>query len=425
MSRKCNNEPRNSFDSEKKELRNPKKSYRTTVLSVFQVEKREGNCFQCLPNKQDFFIIFVHGILNRTMSSSSEQRAVIYVESGTSLRSSTTTMLEKSASNSVPHHPGSNYVIKIQIGEEPMLGLMSHPVRIDVSSTSGRPLVSLKQKVEQHHNCPCEEESSSSSSGQSSPRSDMTPPPRMNINLGGSSGGNRFGSETSESDTESDISAEFRPLSCQAAQFALREICEADSPSPPLLPRSIMKKVKVGSGGGGGGEDDKIAVPPPLPESKAPILPPPPSSAQLDGQVEQIHTVQNTAGVNATVAESSAAKQPEAPTNILGAIMTLSESMALKRAQKAAAEAVLEHQAGKQSFATHKVVVMDESGFHVNEMVGFSRSPASLTPNNKGATKDAAAEESLSNFAGVRDIFSRRAGEGTKQILSDRGTIRG
>lgn len=186
-----------------------------------------------------------------------------------------------------------------------------------------------------------------------------------------------------------------------------------------------MKKVKVGSGGGGGGEDDKIAVPPPLPESKAPILPPPPSSAQLDGQVEQIHTVQNTAGVNATVAESSAAKQPEAPTNILGAIMTLSESMALKRAQKAAAEAVLEHQAGKQSFATHKVVVMDESGFHVNEMVGFSRSPASLTPNNKGATKDAAAEESLSNFAGVRDIFSRRAGEGTKQILSDRGTIRG
>lgn len=304
------------------------------------------------------------------MSKESSQRAVIYVESGTSLRSSSSSSHGVDLLSSSSPASGSNYVIKIQIGEEPHL----HPVRIDVSSTPNPGCLPLKPgppPKSKDLDFP-----SSPSSGASSPRSDHTTPPpsstrmkmkmKMNLNLAG----NRFGSETSESDldtesesTESDISStEFgrgraslspQMSSCSAAQFALREICEV---------------------GGGGG-------PPPLPSSQAPV----PVSGGGD---------------------------------ILGAILSLSESMAKKRAAKAVA-------AVEEPGAWDKMVELDEVAFHVNEMVDFSLTNCSLTPNNRAVTKDAAAEESLLNFAGVRDIFAKRAGEGTKQILSDKGTIRG
>lgn len=245
---------------------------------------------------------------------SSGERAVIYVESGTSLRSPKGGILTPTGNNTMKVQGSNSYVIKIQIGEEPRF----NPVRIDVSTGRRRtPFL------------PCEEEGSSSSSGQSSPRSDMTPPPRIN-----KGGGNRFGSENSESDTESDVSSEiFRP-SCSAAKFAMREICNVEVVEEPR--------------------------PPPLPKS-APIV--------------------------------------EKATPILGPILTLSESMALKRKKE----------------DSKKIVVVDESNFHLDEINGIS--------NSKGNTKEG--EESLSNFAGVRDIFARRGGDGQKQILSDRGTIRG
>jgi hypothetical protein len=308
-------------------------------------------------------------------SGGSSERAVIYVESGGSglvgpdeISSSGTGNSVAVATSTSPG--GSNYIIKIQIGEESMF----NPVRIDVSA-GGKVSTNRKSSTSSISSSPkCQEspllsssgseieDQSSTCSGQSSPRSDMTlltPPPRINAG-----GANRFGSETSESDTESDISAEFRPLPCQAAQFAMREICQAEDekvsscPPPPL--RGIMKK---------GGSKTNSNRPPPLPSSTHPLLT---EAGKLPGAklVARIEGPDNT--------------------GVVGKMLSLSNSGC-------------------------KSILVDQREFHVNEIYGMGVNKTVVEP-----------EESLSNFAGYKDIFSRSTRDGTtRQILSDRGTIRG
>jgi len=340
-------------------------------------------------------------IFFRMSSSSASERAVIYVESSSSSGGAASAKDSSVAVATTPSSSGgSNYVIKIQIGEESMF----NPVRIDVSAGGkvtatttgcGGSLGSASSSSLHGPDCPKEEEPpespilssseiESSCSGQSSPRSDMTPPPRINTG-----GANRFGSETSESDTESDISAEFRPISCQAAQFAMREICQVDS--PPL--RSIMKK-------GGGGSSNK---PPPLPSSAHPLT-------TLLAEANANGGFITLGGVLA------AAKQPGNAINksnlkirneeageknnnkIIGHILSLSEALAEKKS-------IENKDRGK--------ILVDQREFHINEINGI------------GIKTVVEPEESLSNFAGYKDIFARTTRDGTKQILSDRGTIRG
>lgn len=402
---------------------------------------------------------------------SASERAVIYVESGSDLASlavaasTTTSSTSKSSgrhssggsnARNLPDREhstkmstttavvktaaatgyGSNYVIKIQIGEENMF----NPVRIDVSTGKGGPRVLRQSKGTAAH----EDDSALSSSGQSSPRSDMTPPPRIN------SGAIRFGSETSESDTESDVSSEFRPVQCQAAQFALREICEAGTPSPPPMPRSIMKNpLKAGSSStnsgfksaqfliNGKGESTKEIENHGEYTSLVGVRGAPDTRRMKSSSSKSLHMSPECMKAKADL-EAEILKRGK----LLGAGSVPSSGFVPKKVSAArnkdnkVLSSILENVAqtgpilttrasnagagGKsgESFATKKdpesVLLSEPNGFHLNEINEC---------NTKESVVNDGGSESLSNFAGYRDIFTRNTG--ANPIMSEKGTIRG
>jgi hypothetical protein len=68
-------------------------------------------------------------------------------------------------------------------------------------------------------------------------------------------------------------------------------------------------------------------------------------------------------------------------------------------------------------------MILDQTTFHLNEFrddEGWEVVGEEVPPPNPPPAAD-----SLTNFAGVKDIFSRGAADGPRQIMSDKGTIRG
>lgn len=407
---------------------------------------------------------------------SAAERAVIYVESGPDLSSlavaASTTATTKTSSSSrngtsmanirtITDHSsktstttavvttagagcGSNYVIKIQIGEENMF---NHPVRIDVSTGKSNHHKALRQNKNGNNSTTAiEDDSALSSSGQSSPRSDMTPPPRIN------SGAIRFGSETSESDTESDVSSEFRPVPCQAAQFALREICEVNTPSPPPMPRSMMKnQSKMG------GNNTSSAYKP----SQFQVS----SSASKKGGSSDFMSLAGVRGapdnrrMKTCAAQPSGKSTPAISPECLKAKAEL-EAEILKRGKLlgtgvGSAGAILPKKVSSIRNKEKALKDISENGTFMvtpTHMTGFSGSISLKSPgekclfkkssegailtepngfhineinecNSKENVVNEGTSESLSNFAGYRDIFSRNTG--ANPIMSDKGTIRG
>ncbi|CAL8081700.1 unnamed protein product [Orchesella dallaii] len=382
---------------------------------------------------------------------SASERAVIYVESGTDLSSlavaASSAAVSKNGSGrhanmsslrTLTDHPktpatttavvttagpgcGSNYVIKIQIGEENMF----NPVRIDVSTGKGG-----QRTLRQSQTVPIEDDSQLSSSGQSSPRSDMTPPPRIN------SGAIRFGSETSESDTESDVSSEFRPVPCQAAQFALREICEVDTPSPPPMPRSIMKNpLKSGSNASSGYKSPQFQVSGNKQRSAnggSEFM----SLGGMRGSPESpSRRLKSLSGRSSIISPECIKAKAELDAEILkrgkliaAGTTTLATAVAKKsiiiRKEKLVhiPENKVSHNISPR-FVEKNVHTGDQEGAILTEPNGFHLNEINECNNKESVVNEGGGSESLSNFAGYRDIFTRNTG--ANPIMSEKGTIRG
>lgn len=321
---------------------------------------------------------------------------------------------------------GSNYVIKIQIGEENMF---NHPVRIDVSTGKSGHKALRQNKTS---STAIEDDSALSSSGQSSPRSDMTPPPRIN------SGAIRFGSETSESDTESDISSEFRPAPCQAAQFALREICEVGTPSPPPMPRSIMKNpIKVANSASAAFKSSHFQIS--SSSTKRGASNPVPTDFMSLAGVRGAPDNRRSKGViakNPIISPESLKAKAELEAEILkrgkllgagkgtGFPKKLTSLRSKEKTLKDISENGVYNVTSSVSLKPtgEKSLIkkgseggsIEPNGFHINEINEC---------NTKENVTTEGTSESLSNFAGYRDIFSRNTG--ANPIMSDKGTIRG
>ncbi|CAG7820862.1 unnamed protein product [Allacma fusca] len=320
------------------------------------------------------------------------ERAVIYVDSGSDFTGLSKVRNSVPASNAISkeHHimpnlqDKNNYVIKIQIGEESMY----NPVRIDVSSAKNGNREALNKSSI------LDEDSPLNSSGQSSPRSDMTPPPRINT------GSIRFGSETSESDTESDVSAEYRPITCPTAQFAMREMLDIEplrAVTKPMLHKSISSYA-------------------PLPRQESP----------LKTHLKELHSLASPVNNHPPLHNSLSLCQKSlitssgnGTTKIASPIEFLNDRLASLNitppTKKGGRQARPNRFSGNAAHPqeSSEMTVIDENGFHLNETSDL---------NSKVVTE---ASESLSNFAGYRDIFARAKQDGSCQIMSEKGTIRG
>ena len=330
----------------------------------------------------------------------SSERALIFVESGTELVASKgRTAVVSSASkdrNMLPKmQDKSNYVIKIHIGDETMY----NPVRIDVSTGKSSRIGLDKTAI-------LEEDptfnSSGSSSGQSSPRSDMTPPPRINT------GSIRFGSETSESDTESDVSSEYRPIKCPTAQFAMREMLEIE----PIRSASTLTNEITGY---------HLRR-----QDSAPIQAFKDASSSSSSFGSNLLNTRN----HMSLQRSYSSHCPSTPLSLVpekvNNSMTLSSSnsssstsersfcntldLARKNLLKTA-DMKPAKQDGKLEMKQEEII--DENGFHLDEINDV---------NSKAVNE---ASDSLNNFAGYKDIFARTKQDGPAQIKSEKGTIRG
>jgi len=369
--------------------------------------------------------------MNGKMSSS--DRAVIYVDSNAG---------SESRKGDRPNNnggSGSNYVIKIQIGDDGNQ-LFNHPVRIDVTRKAGTRALVTTNGMTKTLIIGGGTDSPLNSSGQSSPRSDMTPPPSQIIN------GIRFGSETSESDTESDLSAtEYRPA-CLAAQFAMREICceinEAGILSSRLLKRRGGKKeadLSVGTTKNCSGKKDEDVI----------VHVTSCSSSVANGNNDEQDQFDQVILVEGEKPGKSLIKHGGDQSMSMGSNsnMTLAEALRNKMIVRAEGHhhlVTIKETAVATDFSiggdnevvrAPKMSIPDLNGFHLNEIevCGYTRMHGNEADGNEdtngsqcnSASSHNETKASLSNFAGYKDIFSRTAKENQTQIMSEKGTIRG
>lgn len=375
--------------------------------------------------------------------STNTERALIYVDSGCPSLSSLSSITSSSSSptNCSIHTKGkghsggspvtNNYVIKIQIGEE----AFSRPVRIDVAGAHSHHPRQLLQHLPDGDSL-----SMLDSSGQSSPRSDMTPPPassRLNTGPKGSLNPSlcRFGSETSESDTESDISAEYphmhsnghRPLhSSQNRDENMKLRSPGQQPRSPFSAASFARKEILGLGPElsetfaeknfyyksmeePGRESSPYSEPPPSPslstlkeslnESLMKIF-----AEQQIGKRKSLPFPGSPRPDEENLEQNFKSIDLEGHVPHMGSVLPKSKSSLCKITEM------------DQNFE----ITIEEASFHLDEF----KEDGDLEPST-GNSLESSDRDSLGNFAGYKDIFSRALSSGTKQIMSEKGTIRG